>query len=325
MDTLHRADKVNSVMKPNAQPFENNKNVTLNRLQVNLCNKDGHRTLATSHLTYPPKQRLEGIYCTNNSAGCNSGKNDKSMDPVIKMLHNVKLSDDKYMHKLLIFGDSILRGSAGTVRTLLSEKYSVLSVNKPGADFKELTQSLKNEVLGSGSNNCDRYKLKTALKLIVEFLKTNNHTNIVLLSIPHRYDLQKFSYMNKQIMEYNRKLSKIARAYNHVQFSDVDINRNLYTKQGLCFNKFGKVQLAKQLVSLVQLMFGKKTDLPMALGWPIPLLINSGLVTVVSPTDIVEVQCQSAHVDVSIKDSMPNRTVKRKRKFPCTRTNDFLW
>jgi hypothetical protein len=38
----------------------------------------------------------------------------------------------------LIFGDSILRGSAGTVRTLLNEKYNVLSVIKPGADFKEL-------------------------------------------------------------------------------------------------------------------------------------------------------------------------------------------
>jgi hypothetical protein len=169
-------------------------------------------------------------------------------------------------------------------------------------------------VLGSGSNNCDRYKLKAALKLIVEFLKTNNHTNIVLLSI-HGHDLQKFSYMNEQIKEYNRKLSKIALAYDHIQFLDVDINRNLYTKHGLHFNKFGKVQLAKQLVSIVQLMFGKNIDPPMALGWP----------TVVNPTDIVEVQCESVHVEVSIKDSTANRTVKRKRKFPCTRTNDFLW
>jgi hypothetical protein len=104
---------------------------------------------------------------------------------------------------------------------------------------------------------------------------------------------------------------------------DVDINHNLYTKHGLHFNKFGKVQLAKQLTSIVQLMFGKKTDPPMALGWPTPLLINSGLETIVNPTDIVEVQCESVHVDVSIKDSTANRTVKRKRKFPCTRTNDF--
>jgi hypothetical protein len=63
---------------------------------------------------------------------------------------------------------------------------------------------------------------------------------------------------------------------------DVDINRNLYTIHGLHFNKFGKVQLAKQLASIVQLMFGKKNDLPMALGWPTPLLINSNLVTVVN-------------------------------------------
>jgi hypothetical protein len=173
-------------------------------------------------------------------------------------------------------------------------------------------------VLGSGSNNCDRYKLKTALKLIVEFLKMNNHTNIVLLSIPYRYDLQKFLYMNKQIQDYNRKLSKIAWAYDHVQFLDVDIECNLYTKHGLHFNKFGKVQLAKQLASIVQLMFGKKID--MALGWPIPLLTNSDLLTVVNPTAIVKVQCESVHVNVSIKDSTANRTVKRKRRFPCTRT-----
>jgi hypothetical protein len=156
MNTLHRADKFNSVMKPNVQFFRKNKNM-LNRLQDNLNNKDGHRTLTASHLTYPPKQCLEGIYCTNNSdpipiivngtvkasvssvsgkcAGCNSGKNDKSVDPVIKMLQNVKLKNDKYMHILLICGNSILRESAGTVRTLLSEKYNVPSVVKPGADF----------------------------------------------------------------------------------------------------------------------------------------------------------------------------------------------
>jgi hypothetical protein len=34
-------------------------------------------------------------------------------------------------------------------------------------------------------------------------------------------------------------------------------------KHGLHFNKFGKVQLANQLASIVQLMFGKKTDPPM--------------------------------------------------------------
>jgi hypothetical protein len=53
-------------------------------------------------------------------------------------------------------------------------------------------------VLGSGFNNCDKYMLKTALKLLVEFLKMSNHTNIVLLSIPHHYDLQKCSNLNNK-------------------------------------------------------------------------------------------------------------------------------
>jgi hypothetical protein len=39
------------------------------------------------------------------------------------------------MHKLLIFGDSIPRGSAETERTLISEKYNVFSVIKPGANL----------------------------------------------------------------------------------------------------------------------------------------------------------------------------------------------
>jgi hypothetical protein len=103
----------------------------------------------------------------------------------------------------------------------------------------------------------------------------------------------------------------------------VDINRNLYTKYGLHFNKFGKVQLAMQLESTVELMFGKKFDPPMALGWPTPLLINSDLITVVNLTDIEAVQCESVNVDVSITDSTASMTAKRKRKFPCTRTNDF--
>jgi hypothetical protein len=104
----------------------------------------------------------------------------------------------------------------------------------------------------------------------------------------------------------------MARAYDHVQFLDVDTNRNLYTKHGLHFNKFGKVQLAKKLLSIVQLRFGKKIDPPMALGCPTPLLVSGDRLTVVNPIDIVEDQNESVHVDVSFGDGTANRTVRRK-------------
>jgi hypothetical protein len=60
--------------------------------------------------------------------------------------HNVKLNGGKKVSNYL-FGDSFLKGSAEIVRTILSEKCNVLSVIKLGADLKELTQSLKKEVL----------------------------------------------------------------------------------------------------------------------------------------------------------------------------------
>jgi hypothetical protein len=59
-------------------------------------------------------------------------------------------------------------------------------------------------------------------------------------------------------------------------------------------------------------MSGKEIDPPMALGWPTPLLVSGGRLTVVNPADIVEDQNESAYVDVSIGDGTANRTVKRK-------------
>jgi lysophospholipase L1-like esterase len=167
-----------------------------------------------------------------------------------------------------MFGDSFFRGSAENVRTFLSEKCDVFSVVKPGADLSELTQSMKNEVLtltytdtlvlGGGSNDLDKYKSKTALKLTTEFVKSNNHTNIILLSIPHHCDLQNHSYLNNEIWKYNRKLFKIAQAFDHIKFIDLGTNRSRFTKHGLHFNKLGKAYLAKQIASTVQLLLDKK-------------------------------------------------------------------
>jgi hypothetical protein len=53
-------------------------------------------------------------------------------------------------------------------------------------------------VLGGGTNDLGRYKHRPVFKLATEFIKSNNHTNSVLLSIPHCHDLQSFSYTNKK-------------------------------------------------------------------------------------------------------------------------------
>jgi hypothetical protein len=135
----------------------------------------------------------------NKKACYLNGNNRKSGRWSSNTPHNVKPNGGKKAHKLLMFGDNFLKGSAEIVRTLLSEKCNVFSVVKPGSDLRELPQSLKNEVLTltfmdtlvlcGGSNDLDKYKSIRALKLVTEFVKSNDHTNIFLLSVPYCHDI----------------------------------------------------------------------------------------------------------------------------------------
>jgi hypothetical protein len=116
-----------------------------------------------------------------------------------KSLHNTNLNCSKKTHKIIMIGDSFFRRAAENVRTYLNEKCNVIGVVKPGAGLSELTQSFINDVLNltftdtlvlcGGTYDLNRYKHKIALKLITEFVISNNHTNIILLGVPHHYDL----------------------------------------------------------------------------------------------------------------------------------------
>jgi len=44
-----------------------------------------------------------------------------------------------------------------------------------------------------------------ALKHFRIFIKSNNHTNIILVNVPHRYDLMQPSFVNNEIRSINRK------------------------------------------------------------------------------------------------------------------------
>jgi len=53
------------------------------------------------------------------------------------------------------------------------------------------------------------------MRHIRNFIKTNDHTNIIPVSAPHRYDLMKSSCVNSEIKSFNTKLMKSVRAYQY--------------------------------------------------------------------------------------------------------------
>jgi len=142
-----------------------------------------------------------------------------------------------------------------------------------------------------------------ALRHIRNFIKTNNHTNIILISTPLRYDLMKSSCVNNEIKSFNRKLMKSVRAYQHASILEMSTDRKLFTNYGLHLNGLGKEVLSKQIVSLTYAVLNQKKDPPVILGWN---------------TDL-------SHTDTLHQENVIIRTSTRTKKTPSTKIDDFLW
>jgi len=99
-------------------------------------------------------------------------------------------------HKLLLMGDSHMRGSAARLIASLDTCFDVCGVVKLGSTNGSLIETVKNEVekltmsdfliICSGTNDIDRNYSTKVLKNITNFIKNVNHMNIILVSIPNR-------------------------------------------------------------------------------------------------------------------------------------------
>jgi RNase H-fold protein (predicted Holliday junction resolvase) len=68
-------------------------------------------------------------------------------------------------------------------------------------------------VFCGGANDVGMNNAKMALKHITDFIKENNPTNIILLSVPHRHNLMESSCVNNEIRSFNRKLMNRVRMF----------------------------------------------------------------------------------------------------------------
>ena len=64
-------------------------------------------------------------------------------------------------------------------------------------------------VLWEGSNDIARNNSLTSIKFIKKFLTEAIHTNVTLISAPHRHDLISKSCVNMEVKVFNEKLQKM--------------------------------------------------------------------------------------------------------------------
>jgi hypothetical protein len=187
--------KVGKCTSPRQRNFVQRKNDKLRDRQI--YKKDLHRKIPTI---------VNGLSST--------GTNNKHS------YHNPKRNPQKLVdHNIVILGDSHIRGLQSNIKNNLDNKYGVYGLVKPGTTTATLTSTkiadinplTKNDLIifWGGSNDINKNTSQEGLKNLVHFVRSNCHTNIILLCAPPWYDLPELSCINNEIKAFNRNYKKL--------------------------------------------------------------------------------------------------------------------
>jgi len=129
---------------------------------------------------------------------------------------------------------------------------------KPGAGTDILVNSANSDIMSlsksdvlifcGGANDVRKNISIKVLQHVMNLIKSNNHTNIILVTVPRRYDLMQSSCVNSEIKSFNRK-PKMVKVYQHLSVLQMNNDRKLFTIHGLHLNGQGKEVLSKLTVS----------------------------------------------------------------------------
>jgi hypothetical protein len=116
-------------------------------------------------------------------------------------------------------------------------------------------------VMWGDTKNGGKNETQKGLLQIKNFVENHNQTNIIVMSIPHRYDIQINSYVNNYIKVFNRKLREHWKVFDNAFLIKVNLGNNQFTRCGLNLNSQGKEQSTKKIVNTIQdIPNEKKTD-----------------------------------------------------------------
>ena len=165
--------------------------------------------------------------------------------------------------KIVVIGDSHARGISSDLKVNLTKNYDVCGYVNPGSTMSHITQSAKKQIrsltkndtviIFGGTNDVARNQTEIGQKHLQNFVKSTSNTNLIVMSVPIRHDLHIDSCVNKEVLAYNRKLTKRMKPHNHVQILNIDLDRSKFTSHGLHLNGTGKEELARKTIEILDL------------------------------------------------------------------------
>jgi hypothetical protein len=120
--------------------------------------------------------------------------------------------------KVIMIGDSHMRGHAKELSDYLGKDFEVSGTVMPGSRLDKITLLAKNEInaltkedvviIWGGSNDINKNETSIRLKHLNKFVSHRKNTNVLVLPASHRHDLLPSSCINSEIQTFNRKLCK---------------------------------------------------------------------------------------------------------------------
>lgn len=184
-------------------------------------------------------------------------------------------------------------------------------------------------VINGGSNDIGSKRNQTHKVLVhmTQFIQENTHSNIIIVNIPPRHDIGSNSMTNLEIQAANRKLNRIAKAYNNVTIVESNLHRKYFTRHGMHLNKHGKEWLSKQIATQIhRLVESNSKDTPIIpLKWKIePISKQNSANPLLEQTITCPINPNKPNGSVTV-ETLTNRVPNRNRRLPITRSDDFLW
>jgi hypothetical protein len=135
----------------------------------------------------------------------------------------------------------------------------VSSFIKPGANVKQIVETQEMEfkclgkkdliVVNGGSNDPANNSREENL---LKFAQKYPNTNVLMLNVPIRYDPLTNYRTNQDINNFNDKLQKRTRLFNHVHLIEMTTDRKYFMNHGFHLNKLGKERIAKEIVCQIR-------------------------------------------------------------------------
>ncbi|XP_039297274.1 uncharacterized protein LOC120354342 [Nilaparvata lugens] len=160
-----------------------------------------------------------------------------------------------------IFGDSHGRDSVDNLNRSELEK-TTSGFIMPSAKFNPIVNNIKSGtrdlsnndhvVIVGGANDVYCNQAGSFLKSMLSLLQVLNFTNVLISTIPIRYDLPEWSCVNEEIRKTNSRIKQYRGRMQNVKVIDLtDLKREHFTRHGLHLNWRGKKRMTDKIKTIL--------------------------------------------------------------------------